>query len=324
METREARIKIVLDASAASRAVPGAPSAVPGLPDTPSTSPVAPAQSASGADAFSFNLNASSAASAPPGVRPSFAPASGPGVVPAAAPGQPNQTPPAYQPGRKVDDAPTITSEAGESASRPSQLRGAALGTWKGVKQVGSAALGGGSISAAGISVISKIPVAGQIVGFVAESAALADKYGPIVAGAMRGMGKESGDSVIGDFLTAVGTGSEVMIDKIARARNKLDAFGAAIEPTLELAATQAILNRGRESSGYYSAQREALGTVFEAERRIAEREMNMARAKRRIGLVAVGEQFGAQAADAVGNYLSAVEAMNAALNASLTVGSRR
>lgn len=326
METREARIKIVLDAAAASRAVPGAPSAVPGLPDVPSTSPVAPAQSASGADAFSFNLNAGSpamAASAPPGVRPSFAPASGPGVVPAAAPGQPNQTPPAYQPGRKVDDAPTITSEAGESASRPAQLRGAATGVWKGVKQAGNAALGGGSLSAAvtGIaaSAVSIVPVAGPAAATALKVADLADQYGPIIAGAIVGAAERTASPEVAGALRRGLSMAEEGLGKYDRFRSALDAVGAAVEPTIGLAATQAALNAGRRvDDTQMRSQREALGLTFAAEYRIAEREMNLAKARRRIGQIYAGQQIGAQAAEYLGPTLGD------AFAESLVTGSRR
>lgn len=320
METREARIKIVLDASAASRAVPGAPSAVPGLPDVPSTSPDAQA-AATGAGA----VNARGGASVPssPGVRPSFAPASGPGVVPAAAPGQPNQTPPAYQPGRKVDDAPTITSEAGESASRPSNLRGAATGVWKGVKQAGNAAIGGGSLSAAvtGIatSALSIAPVVGPAAATAIKVADLADQYGPIIAGAIVGAAERTASPEVAGALRRGLTMAEEGLGKYDRFRSALDAVGAAVDPTIGLAATQAALNSGRRvDDTQMRAQRDALGLTFAAEYRIAEREMNLSKARRRIGQIYAGQQIGAQAAEYLGPTLGD------AFAESLTTGSRR
>jgi len=321
METREARIKIVLDTAAASRAVPGAAAAVPGLPDVPSTAPAVPG--VPGGATASPSRPGGTAQPSAPGIAPAFGPAVGPGVTPTTAPGVPGAQAPAYQVGRTPDTAPTTTAEAGESASRPSELSGAARGAWKGVKQAGNAALGGGSLSAAVTGVIgsaaSVVPVAGPAFNAALRAADLAERYGPVIGGALIGAASRTAPPEVQEALRAAVSGLEAGLGKYDRLRSSLDAVGAAIEPTVGLAAVQAALNRGRGvDDTQMRAQREALGLTFAAEYRIAEREMNLARARRRIGLINAGTQIGAQAAEYLGPTL------DDAFREGMITGSRR
>jgi len=222
-----------------------------------------------------------------------------------------------------VDDQPTVTSESGDSASRPATLRGAASGAWKGVRQAGNAALGGGSLSAAVTgfagSAASVVPVAGPAFNAALKGADLVSQYGPVIAGALVGAAERSASPEVAAAMRAALSGLESGLGKYDAFKSALDAVGAAVEPTIGLAAVQAGLNRGRiVDETQMRAQREALGLTFAAEYRIAEREMNLAKARRRIGQVYAGAQIGAQAAE----YLGPTD-MDA-LRAGLITGSRR
>ncbi len=325
METREARIKIVLDASAAKAAATSASAAdgfsasatfadptpaaadVPGLPDAAASSAAIPT-------AKPVPTPAAQAAFPPP---PSPS-----GASAAAGPSAPGSPPPPYTTSTRVDLQPTAESESGNSASRPGTT---AWGTnaARGIRNVGTAAIGGGSLSSALAPLPAIVPGVGTIAAGTLQAtmkaAEVAERYGPFVAGALRGAARESGNATAAAFANDMLSALETGLDTVGGITSNIDAIGAGVEGVARIATGQGVLSRGRTlTAEQREAQARSLGIAFEAQRRISAREAQRQRQTRRIGLIYAGDQLASMAVrEDMAPFLEA-------LRQSLTTGSHR
>lgn len=316
METREARIKVIIDTAQAARTGGGAASAVPGIPDAPSTSPAIPAATGQAAAPFGASWNvytpppgSPGGIAAPPGSLPTHpapsAPASAapapvaPSVIPGT--GMAGVTNLAGGPGTGGAGGAT----AGTLASAAARNRAATGGWngWKAARNLGEATVGG-SLSGAIVQQARPIPGVGNALEFSYASARNVQRYGPIVTGLLRGATEEATDDGYG----ALAGVFEKMVNGVSSgfiaATSTLDAVGSAIDPVLDLARSQRMLAKGPASEEQQDAQRKVIGDVFRAEYRIAKREAQMQAARQRIGMQAAGEQLGGLMADAAGDAL--------------------
>jgi len=291
METREARIKIVLDTAAAQSAVPAS------APNSPGQAPDVPGLPDARASTSGAALGAQAAATGGAGTAGGFAPPSSTSPV-AAAPGSP---PPPYQRGTRVDLQPTAESESGNSASRPGTTAWAANAA-RGIRNVGSAAIGGGSLTSELAALPGIVPGIGTMVSGSAQAALkasnLAERYGPFIAGVLRGAARESGSAAASAMADDMVSALEGGLETVSGFTSNIDAIGSGVDAVVSLATGQGALARGRTlTAEQRAAQSRSLGIAFEAQRRISAREAQRQRASRRIGLIYAGDQLASIAA---------------------------